>query len=260
MINMKIIITNDDGYRADGINSLADEIEKLSDIVIVAPKSNQSAVSHSFTIRNKPIAVEKKRYSSREVFVVDGTPADCVSLAVLELVGKGNIDMVVSGINSGRNLGYDIYRSGTVAAAREGAFYGIPSAAFSVYTQKGRKTDYEPYAGFASDFCYWLLDRYPAAPELFQNSYININFPLELDRKKVRVTRPCSFPYSSHYRRVRRRGRDIYYFEIWDCIPEPLTDADAVSKGFISISVLGLLDNSDKRKELEELIRQEFEH
>lgn len=124
-----ILLSNDDGYRAKGIRTLAVALRKFADVVICAPESEQSAKSHSLTL-HKPLRL---RQVDEHVFWVSGTPADCVYVA---LYAHGRIlprkpDLVVSGINHGANLGADVFYSGTVAAAREGALRGIPSMAIS---------------------------------------------------------------------------------------------------------------------------------
>jgi len=124
---MKILISNDDGYLATGINALTDALEQVADVVVVAPDRNRSAASSSLTL-NTPLRVSeygKNRYK------VDGTPSDCVHLAVTGFLGY-EPDLVVSGINHGANLGDDVIYSGTVAAAMEGRFLGLPTIAVSL--------------------------------------------------------------------------------------------------------------------------------
>ena len=124
---MKILISNDDGYLATGINALTDALEKVADVVVVAPDRNRSAASSSLTLHT-PLRVSeygKNRYK------VDGTPSDCVHLAVTGFLGY-EPDLVVSGINHGANLGDDVIYSGTVAAAMEGRFLGLPTIAVSL--------------------------------------------------------------------------------------------------------------------------------
>ena len=124
---MKILVSNDDGYLATGIVALADALEKVADVVVVAPDRNRSAASNSLTLES-PLRV---RQTGERRFAVNGTPSDCVHLALTGLLDE-EPDLVVSGINHGANLGDDVIYSGTVAAAMEGRFLGLPTIAVSL--------------------------------------------------------------------------------------------------------------------------------
>ncbi len=126
---MKILISNDDGVHAPGINILATALRQIAEIIVVAPDRDRSGASNSLTLQN-PLRVRK---IEDKVFSVQGTPTDCVHLALTGLFKENEMpDLVVSGINAGSNLGDDVFYSGTVAAAMEGRFLGIPSIAFSI--------------------------------------------------------------------------------------------------------------------------------
>lgn len=126
---MKILISNDDGVHAPGINILAKALANIAEIIVVAPDRDHSGASNSLTLQN-PLRV---REIEKRVFSVQGTPTDCVHLALTGLFKKDEMpDLVVSGINAGSNLGDDVFYSGTVAAAMEGRFMGIPAIAFSI--------------------------------------------------------------------------------------------------------------------------------
>lgn len=124
---MKILLSNDDGYQAEGLATLATALAGLAEIVIVAPDRNQSGASHSLTL-DMPLRVGRTREG---VFYVNGTPTDCVHLAITGLL-EAEPDMVIAGINHGANLGDDVLYSGTVAAAVEGRFLGLPAIAVSL--------------------------------------------------------------------------------------------------------------------------------
>ena len=124
---MKILLSNDDGYLAPGLNILADHIAKIADITVVAPERNRSGASNSLTL-DRPLSVRK---AANGFFYVNGTPTDCVHLALTGLMDSPP-DMVISGINDGANMGDDTIYSGTVAAAMEGYLLGIPSFAVSM--------------------------------------------------------------------------------------------------------------------------------
>src|SRR6266487_532840 len=123
----RILVTNDDGYRSDGIRALADALAPLGEVTIVAPIEEASAIGHALTLR-RPLRLE---HISDRMFAVDGTPTDCVNVAVTQIF-RGLPDLVVSGINKGWNLGDDVTYSGTVSGAFEGALLGIPSIAVSL--------------------------------------------------------------------------------------------------------------------------------
>lgn len=129
---MKILITNDDGIYSAGLHSLALEMEKDNEVIVAAPNSQRSACSHSITIHEPLFIREMKLEGIRsKAYSISGTPADCVKIGIEKLAG-GNVDMVVSGINYGLNIGTDVIYSGTVSAAVEGAIYKIPSMAVSM--------------------------------------------------------------------------------------------------------------------------------
>src|SRR5213594_929920 len=128
----RILVTNDDGYRSPGIRALAGALAPLGDVTIVAPMTEASAIGHALTLRH-PLRLER---IDDHTFGVDGTPTDCVNVAVAH-VFKGLPDLVVSGINKGWNVGDDVTYSGTVAGALEGALLGIPSIAVSLRHTRG---------------------------------------------------------------------------------------------------------------------------
>ena len=125
---MKILITNDDGYHAEGIQTLIDFCKPYGDILVAAPMTDQSGQSHALTL-NRPLRAVKLAPSH---YMIDGTPTDCVHYAMHELCGEGLPDLIVSGINLGANLGEDVWYSGTVGGAIEGALMNVPSIAVSL--------------------------------------------------------------------------------------------------------------------------------
>src|SRR5436189_3940145 len=143
---VRILVTNDDGYRSAGIHALAGALGGIGSVTIVAPTTEASAIGHALTLR-RPLRLE--RIEDR-VFAVDGTPTDCVNVAVAH-VFNGLPDLVVSGINKGWNLGDDITYSGTVAGALEGALLGIPSIAVSLRATRS-EYDFSHAARIAASF------------------------------------------------------------------------------------------------------------
>src|SRR5919201_3652511 len=128
----RILVTNDDGYRSEGIRALADALRTIGDVTIVAPMTEASAIGHALTLRH-PLRLER---IDDHTCAVDGTPTDCVNIAVTQ-VFRGLPDLVVSGINKGWNLGDDLTYSGTVAGALEAALLGMPAMAVSLRQTRG---------------------------------------------------------------------------------------------------------------------------
>ena len=163
----RILVTNDDGVDAPGLLALAAALERVADeVIVVAPDSEQSATGHSLTL-HRPLRMRELR---ERVYSVDGTPTDCVNLAVLWLLAENPPDLVVSGINHGLNLGDDVTYSGTVSAAFEGSLLGIPSVAFSQQVNEG--SSFERSADFASRFVATLKDGATRS-----NVIYNVNLP-----------------------------------------------------------------------------------
>jgi 5'-nucleotidase len=162
---MRILISNDDGYKADGIIQLAKSLSEIAEVIIVAPSENKSAASSSLTLGKplKPIQIEKN------VYAIDGTPSDCVHLALCGLI-KESIDLVVTGINFGANLGDDVIYSGTVAGAIEGRFLDLPSIALSLASWD---CNHFETAGEIAKILVTQIDKSPLA----YNTIINVNVP-----------------------------------------------------------------------------------
>lgn len=161
---MKILISNDDGYLAPGINALADQLSSIADIVVVAPDSNRSGSSNSLTL-DRPLRVMK---SDKGFYSINGTPSDCVHIALTGMLEQ-RPDLVVSGINQGQNMGDDTLYSGTVAAATEGFLFGIPAMAFSQVDHGWAELD--SAAKIAKDIVMRNLDA------LHKPFLLNVNIP-----------------------------------------------------------------------------------
>lgn len=162
---MKILISNDDGYSAPGLSILAEHIAKIADITVVAPERNRSGASNSLTL-DRPLSVKK---ASNGFFYVNGTPTDCVHIALTGLMDTMP-DMVISGINDGANMGDDTIYSGTVAAAMEGYLLGIPSIAVSM--SQHNSTHFETAARVAVELIQHYQKNGFSAPTL-----LNVNVP-----------------------------------------------------------------------------------
>ena len=142
----KILVTNDDGVHSDGIHSLATALEPLGEVIVVAPHAESSAIGHALTLR-RPLRIEKHKPG---YFAVDGTPTDCVNLGIAVIMSNEPPDLVVSGINTGWNLGDDVTYSGTVAGALEGALLGVPAIAISLARSRDYVFDFGPSAQAAA--------------------------------------------------------------------------------------------------------------
>jgi len=163
---MRVLLTNDDGIDAIGIAELAAAFNAVADVTVVAPRDHHSGCGHKTTV-DRPLAVEEIRSGW---FSVDGSPADCVRIGITHLVS--GCDWLLSGVNDGANLGVDVYMSGTVAAAREGALMGVNSAAFSQYRTRDRSPDWPQIAQAA--LAVWKALPTPAGGG---RPFWNVNFP-----------------------------------------------------------------------------------
>src|SRR5438270_13783827 len=148
---MRILLTNDDGIYAPGLRALRPELQKLGEVVVVAPAAEQSAVGHSVTLTTPLVVMEVLDEQRRPLgWAVEGRPADCVKLALRELLEEPP-DVLVSGLNAGSNAGINVLYSGTVAAAIEAAFFRITSIACSLEVTKARPADFATAAGYVRE-------------------------------------------------------------------------------------------------------------
>jgi 5'-nucleotidase len=235
---MKILLTNDDGIYAPGLRALLPELRKLGEVVVVAPATEQSAVGHSVTLTT-PLIVQEVHDEGRQAlgWAVEGRPADCVKLALRELLPELP-DLVVSGLNAGSNAGINVLYSGTVAAAIEGAFFQITSIACSLEYTKLRPLDFARGAALARSVIERILTHSPPPGSLF-----NINIPSP-EHGPVRgvLARPQNMaPYVENFdRRTDPRGR-VYFWttpEFGCPDPHPDTDVTALAEGYITVTPL----------------------
>ena len=226
---MRILVTNDDGVRSEGIHALGRALARLGDVTIVAPHLEASAIGHALTLR-RPLRVQQ---IDSCVYEVDGTPTDCVNIAVAKILG-GRPDLIASGINKGYNLGDDVTYSGTVAGALEGALLGVPSIAVSL-ERTPEPADFAPAAAAAAQVAGAVLRH-----GLPSRTFININVP---------PGRPKGFRLTVQARRnhvtvvderIDPRGNAYYWIEEgqnhWE--PHERSDYEAVNQGYVSITPL----------------------
>ncbi len=234
---MLILLTNDDGIYAPGLRALEKELRRIAEVCLVAPAVEQSGVGHSITFLNPLIAREEYEAEGtvRRGWAVEGSPADCVKLGVFELCGR-RPDLVVSGINGGLNAGINVLYSGTVAAAIEGAFFGLTSIAVSL--EYDEHAQFAHAAALARRVIEQILAQKGTEPQLF-----NLNIPgAALARPtEVRIVPMGLDRYGEHYeKRVDPRGRS-YYWATNDPPPRPSsteTDLTALSKGYVTLTPL----------------------
>jgi 5'-nucleotidase len=228
-----ILLSNDDGVHAPGLAAAEGALRALGDLIVAAPDRERSATSHSISL-DRPLRADEVRPG---VFSIDGTPVDCVYLALLHLVPR-KPDLVVSGINHGYNLGSDVFYSGTVAAAVEGALRGVPGIAFSL--ERRRKPDFAPLASFVGALVAEVLQRGPGA--IPPGALLNVNAPsgalgdYEITFLGRRVYRDLVDV------RQDLRGRSYYWIggPEADVEDAPGSDTSAVRGKRVSVTPLGL--------------------
>ena len=224
----QILVTNDDGVHSDGIHALAGALARLGKVIVVAPHIEASAIGHALTLR-RPLRMERLREG---VYEVDGTPTDCVNVAITQLYATPP-DLVVSGINKGYNLGDDVTYSGTVSGALEGSLLGIPSIAVSL--ERTAEYDFTIAADAAATVAAAVLER-----GLPQRTFININVPTGTPRG-TRVTVQSKRNHITVVaEREDPRGRPYYWIEEGqnDWEPHDRSDFQAVKDGYISVTPL----------------------
>ncbi|MGQ9753631.1 MAG: 5'/3'-nucleotidase SurE [Thermaceae bacterium] len=231
---MRILVTNDDGIHSPGLLALAEAALEFGEVRVVAPEWEMSASAHSITI-GRPLRYRRTQLADQalpylEAFRVDGTPADCVALGIYAWEG---VDLVLSGINLGSNLGHEIWHSGTVAAAKQAALFGVSAAAFSV-PMNGAEPSFKKLIPWVKKVIAALLE----GPRPF---LVNVNFPpkspkgMIWTRQSVRRYDGEVIPF------LDPMGREGFWFTARpEQEAEEGTDRWAVEHGFISLTPLGL--------------------
>jgi 5'/3'-nucleotidase len=232
---MQILLTNDDGIYAPGLAAMERALKKLGDVCVVAPAIEQSGVGHSITFLSPLMAKEVFDGDRRRGWAVEGSPADCVKLAVSEFCP--NPDLIVSGINGGLNVGINVLYSGTVAGATEGAVFGVTSVAVSL--------EYDEHARFddAAEMAVRLIQQILAQRDSAAHRLYNINIPTSAFEQKteVRVVPMATIGWPADFdRRVDPKGRHYYWAMGTPAIPEEgvLTDLQALQQGYVTLTPL----------------------
>lgn len=238
---MKILITNDDGIYSPGIRALATVAAKLGDVRVVAPDVEMSSAGHSITA-TRPLSYKRTPIQDIEAYRVNGTPADCVALGVHNW---DNVEMVLSGINIGSNLGNAMWHSGTLAGAKQAALFGLRGIAFS--TPSGEK---EPNFAILEPWVEAVLKLLMSVPPM---PLINVNLPAEMPRG-VKWTRQSVRQYDGKIMPGKDpMGRNHFWFTVVPLEnPEEGTDRRAIADGFVSVTPLRLdLTDNEKLQDLE---------
>lgn len=254
---MRILVTNDDGIRAPGLQALVEVARQFGEVKVVAPDHERSGCGHSMTMRD-PLRAWQVPYDGLEAWEVTGVPVDCVNVALTEMY-PGGCDLILSGINNGPNLGFDVTYSGTVAAAMEGTINGIHSIAMSMALfVTGGPIHYETGAKWMAENWEMLVSA-PRTPLTF----LNINIP-SIDYPELRGHKVVGMGQRVYRDRVERRddpwGRPYYWqggVVVMKPGDQPGTDVAAVSEGFVSITPVSL-DWTDHAQV--EVLRPHFRH
>ena len=232
---MLILLTNDDGIYAPGLQALEVELRRLGDVIVVAPATEQSGVGHSITFLTPLVAKQIFNGERFRGWAVEGSPADSVKLGIFEFCRR-RPDLVISGLNGGLNAGINVLYSGTVAAAIEGAFFGITSIACSL--EYSEHANFRRAAQIAVGIIEQILAQKGPEPQLY-----NLNIPTVAcqGRSEVKIVPMGVARYGEHYiRRTDPRGR-AYYWATND--PPPKDDGEesdltAITKGFVTLTPL----------------------
>lgn len=240
-MNKHILVTNDDGVFAPGLLALAQEMRKYGDVSILAPDRNWSGGGHVKTLDRALRVKEVRLPGGSKAYASDGAPSDCVALGTLGYF-KELIDLVVSGINAGANLGHDVTYSGTVTAAMEAVIAGVPGVAISLEAPEGHigEIDYAPAARAAGRIVQHVISH-----GLPDEILLNVNVPF-LPEEQIRgfsLTRQGLRVYHSRLdERIDPRGRAYYWIggDAPTGVPERGTDVGALAEGFVSITPLQL--------------------
>jgi len=238
---MQILLTNDDGIFAPGLAAIYKELVKMGDVTVAAPAGSRSGASHSVTF-SRPLVCNKVDINSQFTgFSIQGSPADCVKLAAMQL-HKDPFDLLVAGINNGANAGINVYYSGTVAAAMEGTFLKIPAVAMSLASEENM--DFQTAAYYCAKILKELMP-------VRKNGVININIPL-LSKgrpKGIQIVPQSSKGFDEYYiRQKNEQGQTVFQLTGREHLAEEApADTRSLEEGFIAITVL-TPDMTNKRK------------
>ena len=250
---MLILLTNDDGIYAPGLAALKRQLDRLGDVYVVAPATEQSGVGHSITYLTPLIVKEIFHGQQHWGWAVDGSPADCVKIGTTEFCPR-RPDLIVSGINGGLNAGINVLYSGTVAAAIEGAFFGITSVAVSL--EFDEHAQFDKAARLACEVIEQILEKKGPEPQLY-----NLNIPTAAlnGTPEVSIVPMDVSQYDDKFeRRKDPWGRDYYWLSSGrpKAVPSHETDLAALAAGHITLTPLDY--NMTQRSAMENMISWQF--
>ena len=236
---MRILLTNDDGISAKGIFAAKLALDSLGEVFLVAPERPRSAAGHAITLHKPLRATPTTLPDGSKGWATNGTPTDCVTLG-FDILMEGRCDLVVSGINHGSNLGWDLTYSGTVAGALEGAILNIPAIAISLTIGHGASGDFQP----AADFLAKLASKIYADP-IPQNMLLNVNVPSvsESEIRGVSMTHQGKREYIDRFTVCQDPGGKTYYWQsgrLKEDAPDIGSDVHAISENRISVTPIQL--------------------
>ncbi|MBC8630704.1 5'/3'-nucleotidase SurE [[Eubacterium] tenue] len=235
---MNILITNDDGIQADGIIALAKAIKEIANVYVVAPDTQRSATGHAITIHNPIMIKEEYIDDNIKAYSISGTPADCVKLGIESIFKDVNIDLVLSGINNGANLGTDVIYSGTVSSAIEGLIQNKPAIAISYDSFKVSNEEYIT----ASKHVVNLVNNIKNNMHIFDDCILNVNIP-DRDIKGFKITKLGIRKYENDIEeRQSPHGKRYVWIggKIKEIIQEENSDISAIENGYISITPINI--------------------
>ena len=230
---MNLLLTNDDGIFAEGLWALFDRFSHSHAVHVIAPDRERTGVGHGITL-NTPLRIEKMAVNGRgQGIAVNGTPADCIKIALVEVLNS-KPDMVISGINPGANVGVNLNYSGTVAAAKEAALYGIPALAVSIHGRSGKH--YQEAARFIETLAGYVLDR-----GMPKGTFLNINLPdLPLSEMAgIKISRQAISMFPEYFEKRTDPRNQTYFWQGCDSLDDvhsPDTDRAAIHSNYISIT------------------------
>ncbi len=248
---MRILLTNDDGIRAKGLSALYEAIKEIAEVIVVAPETEQSAVGHAITLSDPLRVKELKNNDGPFGYAVNGTPADCVKIAIKAIMEMPP-NLIISGINLGPNMGTDVIYSGTISAATEGTILGITSFAISLDTFKD--PDFSYAASFAKKLALVVMEK-----GLPCGTSLNVNIPAVPEDKirGVGITRQGKSRFVEDFdKRVDPRNH-VYYWQTGKVITEDVdVGADRVAVNNNMVSITPIQCDLTDYKSLEELKRE----
>ena len=235
---MNILITNDDGIYADGIIELAKSISKIANVYVVAPESQRSATGHAITIHSQIMVHKIDMGENIKSYAISGTPADCVKVGIEGLFKDINIDLVLSGINNGSNLGTDVIYSGTVSAALEGFILNKPSIAISYDEVNVKREIYKD----ASKYVVNLIENIKDKLDLLNDCILNVNIP-NTKIKGSKITKLGQRNYdNAMVEKINPFGQKYYWIggKLMELDQDEDSDIACVKDGYISITPINI--------------------